>query len=102
MEYFSSLKNRQTSKLILLGSLICLIYFTALLLLSHYKINIAILGVLIELLTIPFLLLLILLLFISIKNIIKNKFSLKSNYSLSTLVLALIIIMLTLATIYTE
>ncbi|MDO5974265.1 hypothetical protein [Flavivirga jejuensis] len=95
-----NLKKTTNSKLVLLGAIICLIYFILLVILSIYKVDIIILGVLIELFTIPFILLLLFLTFISIKNNIKNRFNIKSNYFFSFLLLGLSIIILTIATIY--
>ena len=88
-----------TDKFILIGSFICFIYFLSLVMLSHYKVQITILGVFIELLTIPLILLLIFLTFISIKNSIQTQFNIKSSYYISFLLLLITIIILTLDTI---
>ncbi len=70
MEIFSNLKNLKNDKLILLGAIICLIYFVCLVTLSYYNVNIKILGVFIEPLTIPFIILLLFLtFFLSIKTL---------------------------------
>ena len=94
------IKNLSNDKLILLGSTSTFIYFLILIILSRYEINITVLGVFIELLTIPFILLLLLLTFLSIKSNIKTKFNIKSNYFISFSLLLLIIILLVIATIY--
>ncbi len=94
MKPSSNLKKQTNDKLVLLGAIACLMYFTALVVLSRYEINIIIVGVFIELLTIPFILLLVFLTFTSIKNNIKNKFNIKSNYFFSLLLLVFTIIML--------
>lgn len=93
------LKKIPTDKFIIIGSFICFIYFISLVLLSHYKVQITILGVFIELLTIPLILLLIFLTFISIYKIIKAKFNIKSSYYISFLLLLLTIIILIVDTI---
>ncbi len=87
-------KKLTNDKLIFLSSIITFIYFITLLTLWYYKINIIILGVFIELLTIPFILLLLSLTFLSIKGSTKTKFNIKSNYFISLLLLSLIIIIL--------
>ncbi len=87
-------KTINNGKFILLGAIACLIYFTFLKILYLYEIDVIIFGVFIELLTIPFILLLGLLTFVSIKNNIKNKFNIKSNYFFSLLLLVLTIIIL--------
>lgn len=96
----SNFKKLTTDKLILLGSFSCLIYFMTLTILSHYEIHLRMLGVFIELLTIPLIILLLFLTFFSLKNNIKNKFNIKSNYFISFLLLGLTIIILTISTIY--
>ena len=79
----------------------CLFYFTFLVILSLFdEVDIIIFGVFIELLTIPFLLLLIFLIFITVENNIKNKFNIHSNHFFSFLLLVSTIIILAIASIY--
>ena len=99
MKFSTNFKKLSNDKLILLSSIATFIYFMSLVALSHYEIDIIVLGVFIELLTIPFILLLLFLAFLSIKNTIKSKFNIKSNYFISFLLLGLTIIILIVATI---
>ena len=99
MKLFPILKKTPADKIILISSVICFIYFVSLITLSHYEVQIEIVGVFVELLTIPFVILLLLLVFLSIKNSVKTKFSIKSSYFISFLLLVLTIIILTTATI---
>ena len=45
MSYFVNSKNTTNYKLVVLGSIACLVYFAALLTLSHYNVQITIAGV---------------------------------------------------------
>jgi hypothetical protein len=99
MGNFSNLKKIKADKLILLGSIFCLLYFTALTILSNYNLNIIVLGALIELFTIPLILLLLFLTVFSLHKNFKNRFKIKSSYIISTIISLITIIILVISTI---
>lgn len=100
MENSSNIKKMNNDKLILLSSIVCLIYFSLLIILSIYDIKLVAVGALVELLTIPFIIILLLLTGYSINKSIKNKFNVKSKYFISTIVFLVTIILLIASTIY--
>ena len=94
------IKKISSDLLALYGSIISFIYFVTLLIISHFNIRYVLIGVFIELLTIPFLLLVLFLTFYAIKNIFKGKPSAKYNSCISLLFLITTIILLVKATFY--
>jgi len=77
---------------IVFGSVLILGYFISLQLLSYFDIKVVIIGVFVELLTIPFLLGIPVLLFLSIKFWKKENWILKSSYVISVIALLISII----------
>ena len=94
------IKKISSDVLVLYGSIISFIYFITLLIISHFKIRFVLIGVFVELLTIPFILLLLFLTFYSIRKIFKGKMDAKSNSFISLAILITTIVMLVIATIY--
>lgn len=96
------MKNEAKSKnstLILFGSILTFFYFLSIVILSKFSFDSIIIGVFRELLTIPLLLLLFVLLLLSIRGLIKNKFKVKSNYFvsfISTITTSLMLILVTI------
>ncbi len=77
------MKNLFSVKMTLYGSILSLIYFISLKLISDFNIEYTLIGVFSELLTIPFVLLAIILSIISILNWKKEKFKWNSTYFIS-------------------
>jgi len=77
------MKNLFSNKIILYGSIISLIYFISLKLISDFNITHTLIGVFGELLTIPFIILTIVFTIMSILNWKKEKFKLNSTYFIS-------------------
>lgn len=86
-------------KKLLLGSIVSLIYFLSLMTISYLKVEIILIGVLVELLTIPFVFLLVILFYLSFKNWRKEQLVLRSNYLTPFVVTSLNIALLVVATL---
>jgi hypothetical protein len=87
MNKYNFLQKLSISKQILIGSMLCFIYFLMQFFLHYYKVDTILAGVLTEIITIPFLLLLVALFFASIWFLFSKKETQKSILYLSLLIL---------------
>lgn len=94
------MKIDRTKKLIFLSSVVTLFYFLILLSISYFQLKNVIISVFAQILTIPFLVILLFLTFVSIKNWSKEKFKFTSIYLSSTTINLITIILLILATVF--
>jgi len=92
-------KNIKNGKVLLFFSIFLLLYFCALLLLSYFRIDTSTIGFIVELLTIPSIIILIVLFIGSLVTVISKKGQVKSNYSISLVILIVTILMLITGTI---
>lgn len=75
------------------------LYFLLLVIGSNYNLNNVLLGVLVELLTIPFLILLLVLFVVSVKSFTRDNFKFQSDYFVSFTVTLATILMLVIVTL---
>ncbi|MEM8893943.1 MAG: hypothetical protein AAGC88_05140 [Bacteroidota bacterium] len=78
--------NEAKGKYILVASILCTMYFSGLLTINHYHIEAVIIGVVVELVTIPILLSLVGLILVSGYLLIKERFVLNSIYLYSLII----------------
>lgn len=99
MKILENKNINRNNKLLPMASLFVLLYFIFLVVISNYNVNIILLGVIVELLTIPFLILLLILFIKSIRDLIKSKFKIKSNSFVSFVLTIITILMLVIVTL---
>jgi hypothetical protein len=95
------MKKQNSNKLMLYGSVVALVYFLTVIALSYFEIYNVFIGVFMELLTIPFLLLVLFITFVSIKRIIKVGIVVTSSPFISFILSLITIIILIIATVIT-
>ena len=88
------------NSLILYGSILSFFYFLVMLIIHYLKIDFVIVGVFVEILTIPFMLLLLFLTLYSIVEIFNRKMEIKSKNFVAFIILIVTVTMLSVATIF--
>lgn len=94
------MKYMVSNKVLLYGSMLTFFYFMFLLLISAIDLNVTIIGVLAEMLTIPFLVLLAALTIFSLVGFSKEKFNIRSLSFIAMLLSMATIVLLLIATLF--